>query len=148
MLTDLMRQFAMLRRIHTIQSSAGHCHCTAADVQRATMRRGIDTQGHAAGNGHARLRQSARELLCGFASAGTGLAAADNGDLRLAQHRNIANDIEQQGSIAQLTQQRWILRILPGQDMVLWLLQPRLPDDTLLPAVPLWCRIMPGRARG
>ena len=90
----------------------------ASDVERAAMRRGVDARRHAAHHAPARAREGPRESACVIEAVGRCGAAADDGDRRMPQARDVAAHVQQRRRIGQATQQGGIVGIVDRQALV------------------------------
>ena len=80
--TNTLREFGLRARVDHVRTGAQHGNGRAAGVHRGLVRCAIDALGQPAGDGESRCRERASKGLCGRDAALTGIATANDRDLR------------------------------------------------------------------
>ena len=126
---DLQQRVA--RRYHTVlgpataraPTAAGE-RCLERRIQRAAVGLGVDAVRHAAGDGQALPAELGGEIPGVLPATGRRVATADNGQLGLPQRVGVAPDEQCGRRRGDVTQERGVAFVTPGQQVVLRLRQP------------------------
>ncbi|MCY1433587.1 hypothetical protein D9M71_496190 [compost metagenome] len=121
---DALSQPAVALGIDALETGAEHRHGGAAGRQGALVGGAVDAQRQPAGDHEAAAGQAAGEGRGGIQSRPAGLTAADHGQLRTLEQLGIAGDPQQRRRVAQLGEQRGVVRIVEAQQVLSGLLQP------------------------
>ena len=94
--SDLRRQLAILRRVYHVHAAAQHGDRLAATLQRALVRRGIDSTRHAADDGESRVGEVGRKPFRDRQAVRRGAARSHHSDHQALQQFDIAAREQQQ----------------------------------------------------
>ena len=111
-------------RIELPQAGAQHGDRAAAGLQGALMRRAIDAQRQATGDAEAGRGQAVGEPPGIVQPLGTGLATADQGQLRPFEQLDLSFDEQQRRRIGDLGQQRRIALVTQAEQVAFGTVQP------------------------
>ena len=121
---DGLGQLPVRRRVDDIDAAAEDGDRDALSGQRAAMCGRVDARGESADDREPALGQSAGELEGRVGSRASRIAAADGGQLRLAERLEVAGRIERDGAIGERREQLRILRIGERHQVMTGALEP------------------------